>query len=103
MQWAGLNPEDFDLITTYENSSYCKPNMEYYKSILNTIHKEPGKCMMVGNDVKEDMCAAKLGMDVFLLKDCLICSEEEDISHLKQGSFDELLEFIQKLPNVNVR
>jgi FMN phosphatase YigB (HAD superfamily) len=101
MQWAGLDPEDFDLITTYENSSYCKPNLEYYRAILQYIGKEPQECIMVGNDVKEDMCAAGLEMDTFLLKDCLICAEEEDISHFKQGSFAELLDLIHGLPMLN--
>ena len=34
---------------------------------------------MVGNDVKEDMVARKLGMDVFLITDCLINPNNEDI------------------------
>jgi FMN phosphatase YigB (HAD superfamily) len=96
--WAGLAPEDFELITTYENSCYCKPNLDYYSEILKTIGKEPGECMMIGNDVKEDMGALKLGMDVFLLKDCMINSENEDISHIKQGDFQDLLDLINKLP-----
>lgn len=96
--WAGLKPSDFERITTYENSSYCKPNLEYYKEILRLCAKQPSDCIMVGNDVREDMCAAKLGMDTYLLKDCLICPEGEDISGMKQGSFEELLTFIQELP-----
>lgn len=98
MEWAGIDPNDFDLITTYENSSYCKPNLEYYKDILKTIAKEPEECIMVGNDVKEDMCVEKLGMSTFLLKDCLISSEEEDISQLQQGDFNDLMEMICNLP-----
>lgn len=101
MEWAGLNPEDFELITTYENSSYCKPNLEYYKEILSAINKEAGECIMIGNDVKEDMCTARLGMDTYLLKECMICSEEEDITGYKQGSFDDLLEMIEKLPELH--
>lgn len=100
MQWAGLNPEDFDLITTYENFSYCKPNLEYYKAILNTIGKAPEECIMIGNDVQEDMCAAKLGMDTFLLKDCLVCTEEDDLTGFCQGNFEDLLEMIRVLPNL---
>ncbi len=96
--WAGLEPEDFELITTYEVCSYCKPNLEYYKEVLNLIGKEARDCIMVGNDVTEDMCAAKLGMETFLLKDCLICPEGEDISVFQQGGFQELLELIRKLP-----
>lgn len=98
MKWAGLDPEDFRLITTYENSSYSKPNMAYYREILKNLGKQPEECIMVGNDVREDMCVAKLGMDTFLLKDCLICPEEADISEFRQGDFDDLLEYIKGLP-----
>jgi FMN phosphatase YigB (HAD superfamily) len=101
MEWAGLKPEDFELVTTYENSSYCKPNLEYYREVLQSIGKKPEECVMVGNDVREDMCAAKLGMDTYLLKDCLICSEEEDLSGFRQGNFDELLEMVKALPAIN--
>ena len=30
MRWSGLSESDFDLITAYENSSFCKPNPKYY-------------------------------------------------------------------------
>ncbi len=100
MKWAGLNPEDFELITTYEISSYCKPNMEYYKEILTKINREAKDCIMVGNDVTEDMCAAQLGMDTFLLTECLICPEGEDYSGFSQGGFDELYDRIMALPKI---
>jgi len=100
IQWAGLDVKDFDWITTYENSTYCKPNLEYYKEVLTNIGKKPQECIMVGNDVKEDMCAANLGMDTYLLKDCLICSDEDDITMFQQGDFDDLLEMIKELPKV---
>lgn len=101
LSWAGLSPEDFDLITTYENSTYCKPKLEYYKEVLTNLGKEAKECIMIGNDVKEDMCAERLGMDTYLLKDCLICPEEEDISGYKQGDFDDLLAYIINLPKLN--
>ncbi len=100
MDWAGLDPEDFLWITTYENSSYCKPNLDYYREILRNIEKLPEECIMVGNDVREDMCAALLGMDTFLLKDCLICPEKEDYTHYHQGDFDDLLKFIREIPEL---
>ncbi|WMJ90636.1 HAD family hydrolase [Anaerocolumna sp. MB42-C2] len=96
--WAGLDVKDFAHITTYENSKFCKPNLNYYKEILTIIDKSPKECIMVGNDVKEDMCAANLGMDTFLLKDCLICTDKEDISQFKQGGFEDLLELIKGVP-----
>ena len=94
VRWAGLQPEDFEWITTYENSRRCKPNPDYYLDILETLKVKPEECVMVGNDVEEDMIAQKLGMQVFLLTDCLINKHGADISRYPQGGFDELLTFI---------
>ena len=92
--WAGLDPADFDLITTYENSSHSKPNPDYYREILERMELEPKDCMMVGNDVDEDMIAGDLGMKTFLLTDCLINKYNADIRSYPQGSFPELMAFI---------
>ena len=90
IRWAGLSPEDFELFTTYDNSHFCKPNPKYYLEILEKIGCEPEECVMVGNDVSEDMIARELGMKVFLLTDCLINKEEKDIDLYPHGSFGEL-------------
>ncbi len=94
IKWAGLEPEDFELITTYENSVHGKPNPEYYKDILSSFNLTPEECLMVGNDVGDDMVAATLGINVFLLTDCLINNGNADISVYPQGSFAELEKFI---------
>ena len=98
MRWAGLKSEDFELFTTYENSRYCKPNLTYYTTLLETLGLSPEACLMVGNDVGEDMIARKLGMKVFLLTDCIINRKEEDISAYPHGNFDELITFLKDLP-----
>ncbi len=96
--WAGLSPEDFLWFTTYENSSFCKPDPRYYEEILNRFGLHPEECLMVGNDVTEDMEAASgLGMKVFLLPKCLINKENRDISVYPQGGLKELLSFIRGL------
>ena len=97
MGWVGLVPEDFALVTTYENSHYCKPNPDYYREILETINCRPEECLMVGNDVGEDMVAAQLGMQVFLLTDCLINRKGADISRYPHGGFEELKLFLQDI------
>ena len=38
IKWAGLDINDFEYVTTYENSSYCKPNLKYYQEILDKIN-----------------------------------------------------------------
>ncbi len=97
IRWAGLAPEDFEYCTTYENSSYCKPNPSYYKAILKEIGLEPSECLMVGNDVDDDMVTAKLGMKVFLLTDCLINKNNKDISCYPHGNFTRFMQYIVKL------
>lgn len=95
--WAGLKPEDFELYTTYENSRYCKPNLDYYRDVLAQLNVKAEECLMVGNDVGEDMIARQLGMQVFLLTDCLINKSDADISEYPHGGFDALLSFVEQL------
>ena len=97
IRWAGLSPSDFALYTTYENSSYCKPNPAYYRAILDALSLRPEECVMVGNDVDEDMIAETLGMRVFLLTDCIINKGGKDISQYPNGGFDALLSWIASL------
>lgn len=97
IKWAGLEPDDFILYSTYENSNYCKPNLDYYRDFLKKINAKPNECLMVGNNIDEDMIAEKLGIKVFLLSDCIINKNNEDISVYPNGSFDELLSYINKI------
>ena len=96
-KWAGLDYKDFDLITTYENSRFSKPNLNYYISIAENLGVEPSECLMVGNDVKEDMVASSIGMKVFLITDNIVNREGKDISTIPQGNFNDLLNFIETL------
>lgn len=94
ISWAGLTPDDFEFYTTYENINSCKPNPVYYIECAKRIDCKPEECLMVGNDVGDDMVAANVGMKAFLLTDCLINKTEEDIGKYPNGSFDELMEYI---------
>lgn len=94
IRWAGLKPEDFESYTTYENSRFCKPNPDYYREILKKAGLQAEECIMVGNDVGDDMVTSALGMQVFLLTDCLINSKNEDINCYPHGGFSELRQFL---------
>ena len=71
IDWAGLDPEDFKIITTYEDHVYCKPNPEYFRQILEQFELDPSECLMVGNDVEEDLAIRALGVPVFLITDTM--------------------------------
>lgn len=96
-RWAGLEPSDFEFITTFENSYSCKPNPRYYLEVAEKLGLSPEECLMVGNDVRDDMIAETVGMKVFLLTDCLINIKEVDISSYPQGSFKELISYIKTI------
>ena len=70
LNWAGLEGITFDLITHVKNSTYCKPNLDYYNEICEKIDTDPQNCLMVGNDEFNDMIASKMGMKTFLVTDC---------------------------------
>ena len=95
--FAGLKPEDFEFFTSYENISFCKPNLKYYQEILNRTGLSAEDCLMVGNDVGDDMVAKELGLKVFLLTDFLINNENADISEYPNGDFDDLKAYINTL------
>ncbi len=95
--WAGLQVEDFEYITTYDNSRFCKPNPAYYREILEKTGIDPEETLMIGNDVGEDMVARELGCRVFLLTDCLINKADTDISVYPHGNLSELQTFLNAL------
>ena len=48
IQWAGLDVNAFDYITTYDNSSACKPNLNYYEEICSVCGIHPEESIMRG-------------------------------------------------------
>ena len=101
ISWIGLAPEDFDYITTYETNSYCKPNPDYYKDILKHIGARPEQCVMIGNDVTEDILASKAaGIASYLVTDCAIWEKEKENQvpdGVPYGSFTDMLAWIKSL------
>ena len=95
--WAGLSPDDFELFTTYEHSCHCKPNLKYYQDVLEKLGAKPEECLMVGNDVGEDMIAREIGMQVFLLTDCIINKSNDNVEQYSHGGFDDLFDWLKKI------
>ena len=55
---------------------------------------------MAGNDLREDMCAGKLGIDTYLITDCMIADEGADLSQIKHGSYEEFKAYASSLPDI---
>ena len=80
---------DFELVTTYENFGCCKPNLKYFEEICKKQDIKPEDSIMIGNDVDEDLCSAKLGFDTYLITDTIVNRDNKDYSDYKNGSFEE--------------
>lgn len=97
LSWIDLKPENFNLVTAYEDNSYCKPNPQYFTAICERMGLKPEECLLIGNDELEDMhTASSLGMDCYLVTDWMIPREGYTWKGQK-GSFEELLEFLAEL------
>lgn len=98
LEWAGISVDEFEFITSYENFSYSKPNPKYYTAIAEQLGISPAGCLLVGNDVDEDMKAASAaGMSVFLLTENLINRENNDILVYPHGGYDDLKEYLLRM------
>lgn len=94
--WAGLDPSLFSQITTYESCRYTKPHLGYYRSILEEAGRSADQCMMVGNDVEEDMVVQVLGIDTYLVTDCLINRHDRDLTPFRRGSLEDYYLFCKE-------
>jgi len=100
LNWIGLRPGDFLLATHYANSTYCKPSHGYYREVLSKIGKSPENCFMAGNNPVEDMSAGEIGVETFLVTDCLENENGVDYSRFKQGTLSDLTAMLEKLPDI---
>lgn len=94
LSWIGLQPSDFDYITTFDNSSCCKPAAAYYRGICEKFSLDPQQCLMVGNDLQEDgVGASQIGMPVHIVTDSLITHGLE-LSDWSHSTFSELWKYL---------
>jgi len=97
LRWLEIDDLPFDLVTTYELMHFCKPNPDYYREVLELLAAAPGDCLMVGNDVEEDLAAGSLGIKTFLVEDCLLNPKNLPIRADYRGSFTDLVAYLDDL------
>jgi len=68
LEWADVPITEFDytLVTSYEIMHATKAHPAYYREILARLHRQPGECLMVGDNWKRDIApAASVGIPVY--------------------------------------
>lgn len=70
LEWGKLSDFSYAFVTAYENMRASKPNPAYYREIAERIGCAPAECIMVGNEVQNDILPAKrVGMKTFWVTD----------------------------------
>jgi FMN phosphatase YigB (HAD superfamily) len=67
LAWAGVDDFPYRLVTSYENSRYCKPNPRYFEDVAGRLGHPTGACLVVG-DEDMDMAGALAGCPTFLVQ-----------------------------------
>lgn len=93
MGWGDMLDMPFELVTTMENSTRCKPCAGYYTESLATLGLAPEEVLMVGNDPKRDFPSPDIGLQTAYVgagtpERALWCGSMADFAK----SFDEIEE-----------
>lgn len=62
MGWGDMLDMPFELVTTWEDSTRCKPCADYYLEALGKLGLSPEETLMVGNDPKRDFPSPAIGL-----------------------------------------
>ncbi len=66
IRWAGLEPERFDLISSFETFHFSKSHAAYFAEVIGRLGWPDRPVVMVGNDFERDLVPAeKLGLMVY--------------------------------------
>lgn len=101
LRWAGFSIDQFSYMTSFEENHYCKPYPQFYQEVLDIIGKQPQECMMIGNDVFDDLPAGKLGIETYLITDCLLNKYNQPNTADHTGSYQDFLDFVIALPDLH--
>jgi FMN phosphatase YigB (HAD superfamily) len=70
LKWAGFDPDQFEFISTSENSHFNRTHVAYYAEMLGRLGWLAGPVLMVGNDVQRDLIPAdRLGLKTYFIND----------------------------------
>ena len=96
MGFINLKEEDFTYITSYENSSFSKPNPKYFETLLEKFNLKSEEVILFGNNTLEDAyCASKVGIKTYLV-DGFIIDKQNLISNYDLIQMEDIIPIIKK-------
>ena len=98
--WGNIDCNKFSYITSYENSSFAKPNINYYKEIIENNNLKVEETMMFGNDTVDDLAVEQIGIPCYIITNNIVNPQNLD-KCTKKGDYNEFYSFISNLPKIN--
>jgi len=100
IEWTGCDRNDFEYVTSFEKNHYCKPQLKFYEEVLSDLDLDASQCLMVGNDINEDMIVSKLNMSTYLITNHVIQDTIIPDSVNYSGNYDDFYQFVKSLEPV---
>ena len=70
LRWAGFEPEQFEIVSSFEHFHFTKTHPAYYAEVLGRMGWPDGPVLMVGNDMERDIRPAQmLGLATYHVED----------------------------------
>lgn len=68
LRWAGFDPAQFEIVSSFENFHFSKTHTAYYAEVLGQLGWPDGAVLMVGNDAERDLIPAhRLGLKTYFI------------------------------------
>lgn len=97
LAWIDCHHLPYTLITSVERMHFCKPNPRYYQEILDLLDLNEKECLMIGNDVEEDLIASSVGIKTCLVTDFLISRGKLEVKPDYRCKIEDLKAVIEGL------
>ncbi len=92
IQWAGLNPDDFVLFSTYDDFHFTKPNLSYVAEVLGRLGWPETPTTMIGDSLPFDLLPVEMmGFPTFWMDPI------HEARGRFQGSLSDVQAFLQEM------
>ncbi len=98
LDWAGVPVTEFDyaLVTTYESMHATKAHPAYYREILAQLERQPGECLMIGDNWEWDVAPPiSIGIPAYWIAEPDATSPDGDVTPVGQGTLADLWEWVR--------
>src|SRR5690349_5990178 len=95
LRWAGFDPEQFELVSTYDHFHFSKTHPAYYAEVLGRMGGANGPVLMAGNDMERDILPARrLGLATFHIDEQTGSSDSDAGPH---GTLEGLRSWLESI------